>query len=830
MPLGLDDGFVDAGGHSITIARLARRLQAAGWVVPVRALFSDCNTARKVAGRPRVLQQALKAPGAAASSSARSRGERDEAAAAVLSIGHFTTLQILFAILLYSPGLVSLYFALVYVPIGTFFSTASLWDFIAADACLFLLGLLTPFVSLLWVMLFRLCMSGDIYRNNVTPGLYPKWSRMHLRVWCIGRLESLVLLSLRWTYRSAPLNAFALRQLGATVGRNLQCAHDADLSGPLQLISIGDDVAIQTGAYIHATRWSGQHFHVGPIRLESGCKIGMRAAIAESVTVGRGSWVTPFTPIVSDVGLQEIWEGAPAKLGGRCMELGRTARFCRYAHPVWLLEILNIVMQTVLSFCLNLLPIAVILWFARDLIPAAEIELSSETFSVTPLYEILWHLILYAFITTWANIVLTSLLGCLFIRFTAASPGLYPSRGLKGALLMFRMGAMNRIQEQWTWTITGQYLRALAGTRFPRLGASECDYMSNLVPELATADSRVFWSHGCLTNMLDYGAEHLKLRRLDMAPGFFSGNNCVAEHGQFPSNFLLGVSTPASDIEFRRQMRSRAGEPITVAGNPPLKFAGASGTADEMDSLPSFRLFLTRVFLFDFVGIGTLRIAEGLIFAILFISLLRSGADVTSGVAIAFVLTAAVLILLSIAIKKVLVGNWGADDAAPFWSWRHFAYFFAQDCFFVWCRAPLWFCAGTLLSNPILRWMGCEIGRRTIVNEPLQCFDWNAVSFGSDCFIDGLLQFHTFERKMLKVKRTHIADGCTVAFGATVMGGAVIERDTTLSPLSMVFKEMSMLTATYEGSPAEPVSGSIPLPRIAFATPRANVTSCLGRS
>ena len=87
------------------------------------------------------------------------------------------------------------------------------------------------------------------------------------------------------------------------------------------------------------------------------------------------------------------------------------------------------------------------------------------------------------------------------------------------------------------------------------------------------------------------------------------------------------------------------------------------------------------------------------------------------------------------------------------------------------------------------------------------------MSFGNDCVIDGFLQFHAFENMMLKVKRTHIHDGCTVAFGATVMGGAVIERDTTLLPLSLVLKEMNMITATYEGSPAEPVSGSTLLPR-----------------
>jgi len=104
--------------------------------------------------------------------------------------------------------------------------------------------------------------------------------------------------------------------------------------------------------------------------------------------------------------------------------------------------------------------------------------------------------------------------------------------------------------------------------------------------------------------------------------------------------------------------------------------------------------------------------------------------------------------------------------------------------------------------------MGCRIGRRTIVTRPLQCSDWNAVSFGNDCIIDGFLQFHSFENMTLKVKRTHIQDGCTVAFGATVMGGAVIARDTTLLPLSLVLKEMNIPTAVYEGSPAEPVSGS----------------------
>ena len=55
--------------------------------MPVRALLSDCNTARKVARRPRELLLASKVSAERDKSSV----ERDEVAAEVLSIGCFTS-------------------------------------------------------------------------------------------------------------------------------------------------------------------------------------------------------------------------------------------------------------------------------------------------------------------------------------------------------------------------------------------------------------------------------------------------------------------------------------------------------------------------------------------------------------------------------------------------------------------------------------------------------------------------------------------------------------------------------------------------------------------
>ena len=725
----------------------------------------------------------------------------------MLSLGHFTTLQVLFLSVLYSPWLLGFLGLVAFAEIGEFFMTAYLWEFIGVGFLMYLLALALPFASLLWVMVIKLFMGGHLYKNKVTPGVYPKWSRMHLRIWCIDRLERSVLRPLGTMFRSAPLAAYVLRRLGATVGENLQFAHEVEISGPLDLLSIGNDVAIQTGAYLSMSRWVGQELHVGPIRLESGCKVGMRAAIANDVTVGRGTWITPLTPILGDVGPGEIWEGAPASFAGRCTELKRTANHCRYAYPFWFMETLNILMQVFLDFCLLVVPTAAVSWFAVTFIPTRETELASDYFRITPLPEIVWHMGLYAFLTTWVTIVLISVLGCLFLRWTAASQGLYPSRGLRAALLLYRVKKFNQIQRLWTWTITGQYLRALAGLRFSRLGASECDVMFNLVPELACADSQVFWSHGCFTNMLDHGAEHLKLRQLDMLANFFASNNCVAEFGQLPTNFLLGVSTPGNDIRFRCQMRSRLGEPITVAGNPPLKFGSADFEAEnEAQELPSFSLFLARVSLNDIFSIGMLPIAEILVYAVLYTILLRLGGHPVVGALVALILAEGILVVSCAAIKKLLVGSrWGSDHSTSFWSWRHFTYFFAQDCFFAWCRRTLRILAGTVLSNIILRRMGCRIGKRTILAAPLQAFDWNAVSFGDDCMIAGLLQFHTFENMTLKVKRTDIQDGSAVNIGATVMGGSVIEPETTLLPLSLVLKEMHLPTATYEGSPVEPM-------------------------
>ena len=179
-------------------------------------------------------------------------------------------------------------------------------------------------------------------------------------------------------------------------------------------------------------------------------------------------------------------------------------------------------MQIVIAFWLSAVPVAVILWFVGTyFLPARNVcvrrtdlgvaAVSRPCLAPDPLH-------VYHDVGHDRRDALCSV-ACSFGS-RPRHPGCTRRAGSKRLCCCTECIRMNAIQTQWTWTITGQYLRALAGMRFPRVGASECDVMYNLVPELATADAQVFWSNGCFTNMLDYGAEHIKLRQLDMPREF----------------------------------------------------------------------------------------------------------------------------------------------------------------------------------------------------------------------------------------------------------------------------------------------------------------------
>jgi hypothetical protein len=218
------------------------------------------------------------------------------------------------------------------------------------------------------------------------------------------------------------------------------------------------------------------------------------------------------------------------------------------------MEAMNLLLQAALESLLVVIPVGAVAWFVYLLDPLNGVAALDVPVTAGGIVTLCVQIGVYGFVTTWLSIFLVSLLTCLFLRLTHTRPGLYGSSGLRGSLLLYRIKKMNQVQRIWGWSLFGQYLRALSGVRFSHVGASECDVMLNLVPESVSAGSNVFWSHGCMTNVLDHDARHLRLGQIEMPVEFFAGNGSVTEAGQYPSRFLLGVATPGDDIRFRRQM------------------------------------------------------------------------------------------------------------------------------------------------------------------------------------------------------------------------------------------------------------------------------------
>jgi serine acetyltransferase len=160
--------------------------------------------------------------------------------------------------------------------------------------------------------------------------------------------------------------------------------------------------------------------------------------------------------------------------------------------------------------------------------------------------------------------------------------------------------------------------------------------------------------------------------------------------------------------------------------------------------------------------------------------------------------------LLALLIKWLLVGNrWGRHNSAPFWSIRHFTYFLAQDCFFRLMAGFMSTVSGTALANPVLRRFGCQIGKRTLIGLPLQMSDWHAVQIGDNCVINGQMQLHSFEERVLTVSRTAIGDGTVINHGTMLMGGAELGPNVTVAPQSLILKAMQLAPGTHAGSPTQ---------------------------
>jgi len=801
--LGWRDDFVQWGAHSIAIAQLTQTLQAAGYPVTVRALLSEYRCAADIAALTCTMQ-----PEAEPASHQPSLPTLDdtEVESRVYSFRSFSALQASASVLLRVPLVLVAGLGLAIIDPEILLLAGDVLGFLSATIISYCLYMIVPFVNLSWVVLLRLIQRGMAVEATLEPGRYQKYSSHHLQVWWMEQQAGFVLRPLVNGLRSPNLFNWALRRLGAHIHPGTFIAQSTEWYGPLSLMTIEEGAVIQAGAQISTIEWESSVFTLKPIHIGPRARVGSRAMVSAGGTLGEGSWLTPLSSLQNACDAYSQVSGVPGAVVGTFHQVKTPHQPQRSGLIMAAIDVRNVLLQLALELSLVVIPgafIALIASFFLGLDALNTLNVDDAALTLGGILKIGGA----GIAGIWIGVLSSSLLLCLFLRLTPTPPGWMSAFSLTGTLARYRQTKMNQIQQMWGWSLTGQYLRALAGVKFSRVGASECDALVNVLPEQLDADANIFIAQGCYCNVLDEHGAFLLVKPLRLPAGFFASNNAMIEPGAMPGNLLLGVSTPIGPHDYREQYTDRPDLPRVLAGNPPLSLGATSQPAQPVHPRPSWWVFMMRFVLNDFASVGVVPGITVFLATTLLVSLNALGLSNIGAALVTSILFPISLPLLALLIKYLLVGNsWGAKSTAPFWSVRHFAYFLAQDCFFRLMSSFMSTIAGTALANPLLRRFGCRIGQRSLIGLPIQLSDWHAVDIGDDCVVNGQMQLHSFENRILNVARTKIGNNTVINHGSMLMGGATLADNVTVSPQSLILKAMQLPPGLHTGSPTQPVN------------------------
>jgi non-ribosomal peptide synthetase-like protein len=159
---------------------------------------------------------------------------------------------------------------------------------------------------------------------------------------------------------------------------------------------------------------------------------------------------------------------------------------------------------------------------------------------------------------------------------------------------------------------------------------------------------------------------------------------------------------------------------------------------------------------------------------------------------------------LVIALKKLVMGTF-SPVIKPLWSpyvWLNEMVNGAYESVMVPALSPL---LGTPFIAPLLRLLGCHIGRHTYI-ESILFSEFDLIHIGDFAALNlgSVVQNHLFEDRVFKSSSLHIGDGCSVGNMAVVLYDSDMQEGAVLGPLSLLMKGESLAPSRrWHGIPCE---------------------------
>ena len=636
--------------------------------------------------------------------------------------------------------------------------------------------------------------------GKTKPGRYPLWGVYYFRWWLAQRFVSMV--HLKW-FQATPIMSIFLRLLGAKVGRD---AIVGDIeAGSLDLITLGDNVAIGGKVQLANAEVIGNELVIGTIAIENEGYIGTSCVIGHDTKISIGAELADMTslPPGTCVGAWESWEGSPARRIGMVQkdtlpEMAQATLGRRVMLGLFYLAMLLIVPP------ISLIPV----------IPAFYLfdSLSDVLNSWWPGVSYLWFLPVLAWPTAMALIAIT-------IALIAAIRWIILPKVKAGTYSIFSGFYVRKWVVALSTELTLETLSSLYATVYMRgwyrlMGAKigkDAEISTNLAGryDLTEIGSKCFIADEVVLGDENVRRNWMFLEPVKTASRVFVGNDAVVPPGaSIPEGTLIGIKS-------RPPANERMGTNETWFGLPAMKLpvrqrfddVSANWTYEPSRArrlgravFEAFSVSLPSMLFITF-GLIAVEILDQSILNRDYATLIPLFLAVSVGISLA-------LVAAAIAIKWLMMGTY-RPTAKPMWSW--WALRTEAVAVMYWGMAGkvlLDHLRGTPMLPWVLRLFGSKFGQG-IFMDTTDITEFDCVEVGDFTVINTVsaLQTHLYEDRVMKVGRVKVGKGVSIGSNATVLYDTHVGDFARINGLTIVMKGESIPgNSEWFGSPAQPMA------------------------
>jgi non-ribosomal peptide synthetase-like protein len=815
QPIGSSDSFFEYGGSSVMAAQVISECRKNPMlsVINVRDLYSNETINALVP----VLQKKLEAK----EEKARKAEEKRQAEASAppkknkgitaethphyrvptweyLTVATLQIAVILSSMIFGSLTLVGSVYVGYYGFKWLYFNTTN-WLTISVGVFMFALPMIAIVTGLLWGLFVKRVLIGPFREEE-----FPIWSFAYFRWWSKNLFLAPVR-GLTGMFVGTPFATFLYRLFGAKIGKNVYLA-----TGLVEfdLIEIGDNCTISDSVSFRTHFVEDGFMKFRKVVLEDDVFVGPETTIRGGNVLSKGTRVHSLTSFPEGITTppNSHWQGSPAvqvtdpnNAMVRLLEEMEAEARPEDGWDNWSNKLKVISLQFLFGYVFGLafywmflVEIAVVLSVPFLLQAVLELNL----WVLLPLTLVASTFRFFGQLAT--IIVMKRLLG------GRAKPGTYAISSLEFVRRWSSHGMMNLlvsphgnrgVVETLLMPQVCRWLGMKVGKGCEISDAKGCD------PELVTLQDGVMIADEVVLNTVIVHRGLMRLGELEIGAKTFVGNSAQVPitTPKVESGCLIGVLGLAPD-----EMEPNS----SWLGSPPMKLPvrNKDEAPDELTFSPPRHMVWARAFfnfwkmilpgaLMEMVAWGFFTLAVAAFLSMPLTQFLLVFPLIT-------VAASLVVLLLPVLFKWTMIGRYkkGTQYLWSFWMWR-FEIAYEVEGLVMDVMEPL------LIGNPLANWwyraMGAKIGKRVCLLRGF-LMEADLITIGDDACVEGVLQTHLFEDRVMKLGNIVIGEGANVGQTSCVLYDSEMGERSSLGDLSLVMKnEMFESNNRYYGLPAE---------------------------